>query len=290
MHGESQGKIAIQPVRCCCIYTQKETQVKLLEQYQNKLKKCKQCDKLISPKNIFCGSSCAASFNNIQRQKDGFVVTEEHKQKTSKSVISTVTEKYKRLGKEFKPKIIRKPRVDRVKTVKVRKTNRKAPIPKHKSTKNFHPGAPYSKIYYRTCNKCGLNFISTSTIKYCVTCAEEFGAEYRSRYKFQFNVYHYPDIFDIPYIESIGWYSRGGHAGEWNPDGLSRDHKISVNDAIQNGYDPYYIKHPLNCEIMTWVENNKKKTKSSMSYDELVKMVDDYDAIHGKMYTNIKKV
>ena len=51
---------------------------------------------------------------------------------------------------------------------------------------------------------------------------------------------------------------------------LSKDHKVSVNEAIKNGYDPYYISHPLNCEIMPWIENNKKDKNSSISYNHLV--------------------
>jgi hypothetical protein len=50
-----------------------------------------------------------------------------------------------------------------------------------------------------------------------------------------------------------------------------------VNDAIRYGYDPYYIKHPMNCELMFFNENNKKKTNSSITYQELIKLVDDYD-------------
>jgi hypothetical protein len=35
---------------------------------------------------------------------------------------------------------------------------------------------------------------------------------------------------------------------------------------------------------MLWAENNKKKTKSSISYEELVKLVDEYDS--AKKITN----
>lgn len=69
--------------------------------------------------------------------------------------------------------------------------------------------------------------------------------------------------------------------GMWsvkNKNGLSRDHKLSVNDAIRNNYEPYYVRHPLNCEIMSWHDNNKKKTKSSISYGQLKKLVDDYES------------
>ena len=71
--------------------------------------------------------------------------------------------------------------------------------------------------------------------------------------------------------------SNGKRGGKKNINGLSRDHRISVNEAKKFNYDPYYISHPLNCELMPHQQNNKKKTKSSTTYDELVKLVNDYD-------------
>lgn len=84
-------------------------------------------------------------------------------------------------------------------------------------------------------------------------------------------------MFDVELLKSVGWFSPGGKAGKWNPNGLSRDHKVSVTDAVANGYDPYYITHPLNCELMPHIKNNKKKTKSSITYEELKLLVNEYD-------------
>lgn len=64
-----------------------------------------------------------------------------------------------------------------------------------------------------------------------------------------------------------------------NPGGVTRDHKVSVNEAILKGYDSYYIKHPLNCELMLFSENAKKHTKSSITYEELVSQVDKYNMV-----------
>jgi hypothetical protein len=36
----------------------------------------------------------------------------------------------------------------------------------------------------------------------------------------------------------------------------------------------------MNCELMLWEENNKKNTRSSITYQELVKLVDEYDSQH----------
>lgn len=68
-----------------------------------------------------------------------------------------------------------------------------------------------------------------------------------------------------------------------NPDGVTRDHKVSVNEAIINGYDSYYIKHPLNCELMLFGDNAKKHTKSSITYEELVEKVKEYDRMVGRV-------
>jgi len=99
----------------------------------------------------------------------------------------------------------------------------------------------------------------------------------RFQYRFKFNVYDYTDLFDLDILNSVGFYSPGGKSGKWNIDGLSRDHKVSVSESIKNKYDPYYISHPLNCELMPHKENNKKKHKSSITYETLVGLVDEYD-------------
>lgn len=77
----------------------------------------------------------------------------------------------------------------------------------------------------------------------------------------------------LEWCKQVGVYSLG------NRKGWTRDHKISVTEAIRNNYDPYYIRHPLNCELMSFDKNNKKKGRSSIAYSELVAMVDEYEAL-----------
>ena len=91
------------------------------------------------------------------------------------------------------------------------------------------------------------------------------------------NVYHYPNLFDLNLLNQIGFYASRGKSGRWNPNGLSRDHRVSVSEAIENNYDEKYISHPLNCQLMPHSENNKKKSNSSISYEMLVKLVDEYE-------------
>lgn len=135
---------------------------------------------------------------------------------------------------------------------------------------------PTTKVFYNKCSHCSKLHTTRASVKYCNDHSDLYKSNNRNRYAFTFNVYEYPELFDIELIKEKGWHSHGGRF-KYNPDGLTRDHKVSVNESIKNGYDPYYIKHPLNCEILTFKENNVKKTSSSISYDELKKIVDVYD-------------
>ena len=92
-----------------------------------------------------------------------------------------------------------------------------------------------------------------------------------SKYRFAFKLESYPDLFDLEIIYSIVFYGRK------NIKGLARDHRVSVYEAIKNNYDPFYISHPINCEIMPQWENSRKHTKSSITYDELKDLVDRYE-------------
>ena len=47
-------------------------------------------------------------------------------------------------------------------------------------------------------------------------------------------------VFDL--IKEYGWYSVGGKCKKpVNKTGCSRDHKVSITEAVLNQYDPYYI-------------------------------------------------
>lgn len=160
------------------------------------------------------------------------------------------------------------------------KRNKKAKIIKAKRIRKIKPEivGEFIKIYHCSCKACMRKFIATSSFQYCEEC-KGLHSNLRMRYRFSFNVYLYPELFNIPLLIEKGFYSPRGKSGKWNPNGLSRDHKVSVHDAITNKYNPYYITHPCNCELMPHTQNNKKKTKSSISYSELVRLVDLYDMV-----------
>lgn len=156
---------------------------------------------------------------------------------------------------------------------------------KGRVTKPINP-APYRNLYRYSddsfcpiitckCQNCGFTGSYRTQRWYCPNCDDMYSLNMRAKYQFTFNVYHYPDLFDLDLLESVGWRVTKGE--NKNVFGISRDHKVSVRDAINNNYDPYYIKHPLNCELMTHDENQRKGTNSSITYEELVIMVDLYD-------------
>lgn len=139
----------------------------------------------------------------------------------------------------------------------------------------------YSKLWYANCLHCGVRFYSA---KRCLVCPNHQHLKYnhnRHLYSFRFNIYHYPDLFNLNLLTILGWYSPGGNSISANPNGMSRDHKVSVREARVNNYDPYYISHPCNCDLITQKENSTKNSRSSITYEELVSMVDAYDSNRG---------
>jgi len=199
---------------------------------------CLQCKKNISnPK--FCSNSCAASYNNKKR-----VIDHNKRQEINKKISHSMI--------NYKHNIENK-------------------------TNWYKPLYKYSKLFINTCFHCNIKTVHRQKKKYCNKCSILYKSDNRNKYRFTFNVFDYPLLFDLQLINKLGFYAPSGKSGNWNPNGVSRDHKVSVNESIKNEYDPYYITHPLNCDIIPHHENNKKKTKSSISYQNLVKLVNAYD-------------
>jgi hypothetical protein len=216
----------------------------------------------------FCNASCAATFNNTDRIKHGYVITDAHKDKVSKSVSA-----YHKSAHKIKSKPERKAKLP--KPVRKRVAQRRSPV-RNRETNKTASGV-FSKLYMCKCQHCGIIISQRRATKYCTKCVTIYSPAEKQRYKFTFNVYHYPDLFDLTLIDKFGWFSPNNFKGQkWNPDGISRDHRVSVHDALKYNYDAFYITHPLNCELMQHTENNKKKTISSIEYSELVKLVENY--------------
>lgn len=133
----------------------------------------------------------------------------------------------------------------------------------------------YSALYRCTCRHCSCLFVSRLRSAYCSQHISLYKSRNRNRYAFTFSIRQHSAAFSSAELALLA------DRGMWSYDntgGVTRDHKISVNEAIQNNYDPYYIKHPMNCQLMLWRQNNVKKTKSSLTYAELVQLADAYDS------------
>ena len=217
-------------------------------------KLCKNCDKPVlyeKQRNKFCSSSCSTTYNNVN-----------HKPNRKFGPDKTKIEKPKKVKKIKQPKVIKEKVI-------------KSKIIPWKDTVI----GPFSKIYSCWCMHCDTKFLARKKARYCNLHRDLYILS-RSRYQFTFNVYNYPEIFDLFLIKEYGWYSPGNR-GPKNNNGVSRDHKVSVHDALKNDYDPFYITHPLNCELMLHSDNKKKYYRSSLTYEELIILVDEYELARG---------
>lgn len=97
---------------------------------------------------------------------------------------------------------------------------------------------------------------------------------YRQLCEFKFSLKDYPNRFNFSLIEKYGWY-KAKNRGD-NPNGVSRDHMYSVKEGFINKIDPKIISHPANCELLVHKDNNKKKTASSITIEELLKRIEKW--------------
>lgn len=213
----------------------------------DKTKTCEYCNTKFEynfPTQKYCSKSCG----NYNRNH-----TEETKKKISESISSRPRKKKgvptKRLYKyRYKSKNKRKPK---------------------------EVVGEFEKLFICKCTNCSFIGSYRKQTRYCKNCSHCYSENGRAKYSFTFNVYDFPDLFDLDFIERVGWRKTKGE--NININGVSRDHRVSVHEAILNGYDPFYIKHPLNCQIMLHSDNQSKGTQSSITYEDLVHMVDLYD-------------
>ena len=126
----------------------------------------------------------------------------------------------------------------------------------------------------RCCNICK-NQIVVKYKRICDNCKYSFYYVYKPKCEFDFNVYDYPDNFNIELVKKYGWYSPTNKGN--NLDGVSRDHMYSVKDGFINKVNPEVIKHPANCQLLKHTDNSIKNTKSVITLDELYKRIDGWE-------------
>lgn len=271
-HGSSEEKAKFKN-KCSTINrteVEKQNFIKMLQKnklYYEKPNYCANCsDELdwFRRFNKFCSHSCSASLTNTKR--------EEKSAETKEKIRLKIKENYIKNKDVFLVNFVGPPSSQEKPVVSLAtETNTK-----NKKKPKILACGEYCAIYHCTCKYCAASFIKKTAIQICDSCKLKLGKLYVD-YRFKFNVYDYPELFDLSKIDLYGWYAPKGKAGGWNPTGLSRDHRVSVSEAIKNKYDSFIIAHPLNCELMPHSENSKKKGNSSISYAELVILVKNYE-------------
>lgn len=106
---------------------------------------------------------------------------------------------------------------------------------------------------------------------------------YKNECQFKFSLNSYPKEFNFDLINENGWYCAKNHGD--NLSGVSRDHRFSINEAFKQKIDPYYISHPANCELLIHNDNSSKRDKCSITKDELIKEVNEWNEKYG-VYEN----
>jgi hypothetical protein len=130
------------------------------------------------------------------------------------------------------------------------------------------------KEIIRYCSKCSHQRVfGKKTI--CNDCKLQYYDYYRPFCEFVFSLNDYPKEFDLTLINKLGFYSPSNKNN--NLSGVSRDHLYSVYDGFKNKVSPDIIKHPANCRLVIHTDNQKKKTKSIISLEELKQKIEEWD-------------
>ncbi len=139
---------------------------------------------------------------------------------------------------------------------------------------------------FRICKNCNTEYIK-KTIFCSKNCLNEYKRKDMDEYKkykqdtiFKFSLNDYPDYFEFELIEKHGWYSPTNKNNNLN--GVSRDHMLSVNEGFHLGIDPFLLAHPANCKLMIHNDNISKNKRSSITLNELLKRIEEFELKYGK--------
>lgn len=140
-----------------------------------------------------------------------------------------------------------------------------------------------------TCKNCSKEFEHTRIKMYCSSeCIKEFKRRnrtdlqnYRADASFNFNVFDYPEEFNLDLINEHGFYSASNRGNNLN--GISRDHMYSCKMGLINNIDPKILGHPANCRLMRHNDNVSKNSESSITIEELLKKIEVWDKKYQKL-------
>tara|TARA_B110000902_G_scaffold81918_1_gene97200 strand:- start:43 stop:816 length:774 start_codon:yes stop_codon:yes gene_type:complete len=139
------------------------------------------------------------------------------------------------------------------------------------------------RVFTACCKNCSKEFKHTRTKMYCSSeCIKEFKRRnrtelqnYRADASFNFNVFDYPEEFNLDLINKHGFYSAANRGNNLN--GISRDHMYSCKMGLINNIDPKLLGHPANCKLMRHNDNVSKYAGSSITIEELLERIAVWD-------------
>jgi len=149
----------------------------------------------------------------------------------------------------------------------------------------------------KKCKYCNNKFKTLRNTIFCSPqCARKFRAEqeilnkepfekYKKLCEFKFGIRSFPNEFKSQLLEENGWYSASNHGNNFN--GVSRDHMFSCKEGFNQLIDPYLISHPANCNLILQKDNVSKYSKCSLSLEELINKVKDWNNKYGFYENNI---
>lgn len=241
---------------------------------------CQHCTTLFSvtagSHGKFCSLSCGTSFRNILHSKNASI--EYDLNPTKCNCCGTSIEYSKRKNKYCSA------------SCAARITN----LVSRKRGPTAVEKLPYSNIKFILCkhtNQFYSNKNPNGTTRRCSPYVTTLKEQYYAASRFKFNVYNYPEEFDIELILTHGWYTcpglkRKGHAK--NILGVSRDHLISVSYGFANNIDPILISHPANCRVMLHTENKIKHGKCDLTLPQLLVNIKIWNQKYTEQATGIE--
>lgn len=87
---------------------------------------------------------------------------------------------------------------------------------------------------------------------------------YKAKCQFKFCPYHYPNLIGYELLIKNGIY----HYLD-NPNGVVRDHILSIEEGWLLNISPDIISHPVNCQFMSNTENSRKGLSSWITLEQL---------------------
>lgn len=196
----------------------------------------------------FCSSSCSAKYNNKNKEPYS---------KEKRELINAKV-RAKLLGKKKSVEVIEKISGEKNGRYDHNKVRIVKNVPSRKINTCRNCSEKIEQKYKIICNKCRLSYYKF----------------YRPSCEFKFNLSEYPNRFDFSLIEKYGWYKAKNRGNNLN--GVSRDHMYSVKEGFINNVDPSIISHPANCKLLVHSDNNKKKTTSSITLEELLDRIEKW--------------